>query len=317
MRNFILIPNIVVEGANAISSPFTVGFPAMTAWLGSVHALQRKLREKGYEDVVLDKCAVSCHSFDLRSYKDKGEFNSHLMGKRLPINKDGKLASFMVEGTCDLEVSLLIEYHTLNGEKVESFLEDISKIMKFKMNLAAGNVKSFNRIQFIHFDEDEDEEVQLKPILSKLMLGHVLIERRDLVEQNMNNGMDALDAVLDPLKVISQPMYVESKNQHELQGENHVEVYAHDESKEKEQKVVWTYTTKQPGWIVPIAVGFKGISPLGKAINQRDQNTEHRFAESVVTLGEFVMPFRIQSLDQMLWRYDIDQANDLYLCINN
>lgn len=317
MRSFILIPNIVIEGANAISSPFTVGFPAMTAWLGSVHALQRKLRKKGYEDIVLDKCAVSCHAFDLHSYKDKGEFNSHLIGKRLPINKDGKLASFMVEGTCDLEVSLLIEYHNLNGEKVESFLEDINKIVQFKMNMASGSVKSLNRVQFIHFDEDEDEEVQLKPILRKLMLGHVLIERRDLVEQNMNSGMDALDAVLDPLKVVSQAMYVESKKEHEPQDKDHVEGNTHDESKEKARKVVWTYSTKQPGWIVPIAVGFKGISPLGKAINQRDQNTEHRFAESVVTLGEFVMPFRIESLDQMLWRYDIDQANDLYLCINN
>ncbi|QIC72092.1 MULTISPECIES: type I-F CRISPR-associated protein Csy2 [Acinetobacter] len=313
MRSFILIPNIVIEGANAISSPFTVGFPAMTAWLGSVHALQRKLREKGYENIVLDKCAVSCHSFDLRSYKDKGEFNSHLKGKRLPVNKDGKLASFVVEGTCDLEVSLLIEYHNLNGEEVESFLEDIGKIMKFKMNLASGSVKSLNQIQFIHFDEDEDEEVQLKPLLRKLMLGHVLIERRDLVEQNMNSGMDALDAVLDPLKVISQARYVETQKDQEPQAERG----ENDETKAKERKVVWTYTTKQPGWIIPIAVGFKGISPLGKALKQRDQNTEHRFAESLVTLGEFVMPFRIESLDQMLWRYDIDQANDLYLCLNN
>lgn len=149
------------------------------------------------------------------------------------------------------------------------------------------------------------------------MLGHVLIERRDLVEQNMNSGMDALDAVLDPLKVVSQAVYVESQKEHEPQDEGHVEGNTHDESKEKARKGVWSYSTKQPGWIVPIAVGFKGISPLRKAINQRDQNTEHRFAESVVTLGEFVMPFRIESLDQMLWRYDIDQANDLYLCINN
>mgnify|MGYP000219822349 CR=1 FL=1 len=33
------------------------------------------------------------------------------------------------------------------------------------------------------------------------MLGHVLIERRDLIIESMNQGKDALDSVLDYLKV--------------------------------------------------------------------------------------------------------------------
>ncbi|WP_415735253.1 type I-F CRISPR-associated protein Csy2, partial [Legionella pneumophila] len=41
--NLILLPSIRVQNANALSSPFTIGFPAMTGWLGGVHALQRKL----------------------------------------------------------------------------------------------------------------------------------------------------------------------------------------------------------------------------------------------------------------------------------
>ncbi|MCP0917976.1 type I-F CRISPR-associated protein Csy2 [Acinetobacter indicus] len=307
MRNFILVSNIAIQDANAISSPFSVGFPSMTAWLGAVHALQRNLRAKGYESLVLDKCAISCHSFDLRAYKDKSQFNSSLIGKKTPITKEGKLSSFVIEATCDLEVSLLIEYDNLSSEKVESLLDDIYQILMFKMNIAAGSVQRINKIQFINFDEDEDEDVQLKPILRKLMLGHVLIQRRDLVEQKMNEGMDALDAVLEHLKVVSRASYVEPKEDQESKESN----------SPKEPKVVWTTTRTQPGWLVPIAVGFKGISPLGKALNQRDQNTEHRFAESVVTLGEFVMPFRIENIDQMLWRYDVDQVNNLYICTNN
>lgn len=39
MRRFILISHLKIHNANAMSSPFTIGFPAMTAWLGVIHAL--------------------------------------------------------------------------------------------------------------------------------------------------------------------------------------------------------------------------------------------------------------------------------------
>ena len=67
---------------------------------------------------------------------------------------------------------------------------------------------------------------------------------------------------------------------------------------------------------MPIAVGFQGISELEQAKNQRDANTPHRFAESVLTLGEFVMPYRIEHIDQLLWKYHVDLENNLYLCQN-
>lgn len=104
------------------------------------------------------------------------------------------------------------------------------------------------------------------------MLGHVLIERRDLVIQSMQDGKDALDSVLDYLKV------------------------THSSIQDEDGKVTWTSKRKAQGWLVPIAVGFQGISELGHAKNQRDVNTLHRFAESVLTLGEFVMPYRLKVL---------------------
>ncbi|PUZ78445.1 type I-F CRISPR-associated protein Csy2, partial [Acinetobacter baumannii] len=57
MRHFLLIPHLKLHNANAMSSPYTIGFPAMTAWLGAVHALQRKLQTKDC-DVALTKVAV-------------------------------------------------------------------------------------------------------------------------------------------------------------------------------------------------------------------------------------------------------------------
>ncbi|MFM9587760.1 type I-F CRISPR-associated protein Csy2, partial [Streptomyces caniscabiei] len=60
--------------------------------------------------------------------------------------------------------------------------------------------------------------------------------------------------------------------------------------------------------------GFHGLTELGEAKNQRDPNTPHRFAESVVTLGEFKMPHSINSIDEILWRYQTKEQQNLYLC---
>ena len=67
MRRFLLIPHLKVHNANAMSSPYTIGFPAMTAWLGAVHALQRHLRLQGLNAVELIGAAVSCHRFNLQT----------------------------------------------------------------------------------------------------------------------------------------------------------------------------------------------------------------------------------------------------------
>ena len=290
MRHFLFIPHLQLHNANAMSSPYTVGFPAMTAWLGAVHALQRKLNQQGC-DLNLSKVAVSCHDFNLQTYKGRGDFVHSIVGTANPLDKDGNRPAFIEEARCHLDVSLLIEVESLSKKKREHLLEIVQGIVA-SMKFASGDVLSVKKCSVLDFDEDEDQEKQLRPILNKLMLGHVLIERRDLVLKSMQEGKDALDSVLDYLKV------------------------THSSTQDEEGKVTWTSKRKAQGWLVPIAVGFQGISELGQAKNQRDANTPHRFAESVLTLGQFVMPFRIESIDQLLWQYHVDLENDLYLCQN-
>ncbi len=55
IKRVLLLPHIKVNGANALSSPFTIGFPAMTAWLGAVHALQRKVNAEGLRNVKFER----------------------------------------------------------------------------------------------------------------------------------------------------------------------------------------------------------------------------------------------------------------------
>lgn len=291
MRNFLLIPHLKIQNANAMSSPYTIGFPAMTAWLGAVHALQRKLQAQGYTNIVLDKVAVSCHHFDLQTYKGRGDFVHSIVGTANPLDKDGSRPAFIEEARCHLEVSLLIECQNLDPDEEKQLLADIQNLI-LSMKFASGDVLAVKNCSLQYFDEDGDQNQQLKPLLNKLMLGHVLIERRDLVIESMNEGKDALDAVLDYLKV------------------------THSSIQNEDGKVTWSSKRKTTGWLVPIVVGFQGISELGQAKNQRDANTPHRFAESVITLGEFIMPYRIESMDQLLWQYHVDLENNLYLCQN-
>ncbi|WP_151816278.1 type I-F CRISPR-associated protein Csy2 [Acinetobacter soli] len=290
MRRFILIPHLKIHNANAMSSPYSIGFPAMTAWLGAMHALQRKLNTKGH-DIELTRLAVSCHDFNLQTHKGQNDFVHSIIGTANPLDKDGSRPAFIEEARCHLEVSLLIEVDNLGKKQREGLLTILPEIIN-SMKFAGGDVLAVYDQQILDFDEDGYKDQELKPILNKLMLGHVLIERRDLVIQSMQEGQDALDAILDYLKV------------------------THNSQIDENGKVKWLSSRKEKGWLVPIAVGFQGISELGIAKNQRDAHTPHRFAEAVLTLGEFVMPYRIQSIDQLLWQYHVDLENNLYLCQN-
>jgi CRISPR-associated protein Csy2 len=290
MRRFLLIPHIKIHNANAMSSPYTIGFPAMTAWLGAVHALQRHVQQQGFSDVSFLNVGVSCHAFDLQTYKGRGDFVSSIIGTSNPLDKDGNRPAFIEEARCHLTVSLLVEYEGLDPDDLNSFNQVVDNQLH-RMKIASGDILSARPVEALSLNEDEPSE--LRKIANKLMLGHVLIERRDLMIKSINPEKDALDALLDHLKLM------------------------HRAKQDEDGHVTWTSQRLAKGWLVPIAVGFQGISDLAIAQNQRDSTTLHRFAESVITLGEFVMPYRINDLDQMLWHYHVDQSQNLYLCQTN
>jgi CRISPR-associated protein Csy2 len=288
MRQFALIRHLKLHNANAISSPYSIGFPAMTAWLGAVHALQRQLQQQAFfANVQLSSIAVSCHSLDVQTHKGAGDYVHSIIGTANPLTKQGERSAFIEEARCHLEVSLLIEFSGVSADHLDAFTLAIEHCVQ-RMKFASGDVLSCRGVECLSVNEDEPSSI--KKICNKLMLGHVLVERRDFVANKMQAGQDALDALLDYLKITQQS------------------------SKDDHGNLSWRNSRLTKGWLVPIAVGFQGISALGVAQQQRDANTPHRFAESVVTLGEFVMPYRIEDLDDMLWHYHVDPEKDLYLC---
>lgn len=292
MNRFLIIPRLKIHNANALSSPYTIGFPAMTAWLGGVHALQRKLGAGQFKELRFTRAAVACHQLDLQTYKGHGDYVHSIVGTGNPLDKTGQRPSFIEEARCHLNVTLAIECQGVNMPDKDDFLAAVTRQLN-TLKLAGGDILSFNQPEFLSIDGD----IELAKLTRKLMPGYVLQERRDLMVSAMQDGHYAIDALLDYLKVShrSEPVVA-------ADGENP----ALDKAK-------WTAQRKTGGWLVPIATGFHGISELGNAENQRDQDTPHRFAESLVTLGEFVMPYRIKRLDDLLWHSHYDAANNLYL----
>lgn len=284
--NVLILPHLKIHNANALSSPFTVGFPAMTAWLGFVHALEHKLSQAGLSDLMLHSTAVVSHRCDVQTHKGEGDFVHSIIGTANPLDKDGSRSAFIEEARCHLDVSLVIEWSG-NEEQVQQpeFTEQLQAVIA-TMKVAGGDVLAVGKpsVKSVITEDDTGR------VLRQLMPGYVLIERRDLMIDAMQQGDDAIDALL-----------------------GYLTVHHHCEQLE-DQSVVWHSQRKTSGWIVPIATGFQGISPLGEAKNQRDPSVPHRFAESVVTLGEFVMVHKIKHLDDILWQYHPDLENDLYLC---
>ncbi|WP_121628845.1 type I-F CRISPR-associated protein Csy2 [Poseidonibacter antarcticus] len=287
IRQLLLIPHIKIHNANALSSPFTIGFPAMTAWLGATHALQRKLNNDGFKSLVFKATGVLSHNADLQTFKGVGDYVHSIVGTGNPLDKNGNRPSFIEEARIHLEVSLVIELEGLEKIDEERFLERVYHYLLGHMKMASGDIFSFKKPILTRLDDEIED--QLIHFRKKLMPSYAIVERKDLMIEAMHSGADAVDAMLDYLSL-------------------------HHSCTKDDEKVLWNSERKVSGWIVPIAVGFQGISPIGKAKNQRDVNTPHRFAESVVTLGEFKMPYKITSIDEILWRYSYDEEESLYLC---
>lgn len=288
-QDYLLIPKLRIHNANALSSPYTIGFPAMTAWLGAVHALQRYLQRHDFEDIQLKSVGVVCHDYDLQTYKGANDYVHSIIGTGNPLDKSGKRPSFIEEARIHLTVSLLIEIDDLGFTDFDELTNAVDSCIRGNMKMAGGDILSSNwesQPELVNIETVESE----RKLLRRMMPGYCLVERLDLMQEAMAEGQDAIDALLDYLKV------------------------THQSDLDEKDRVSWVSSRKEKGWIVPIATGFHGISDVGVAEQQRDPDTPHRFAESVITLGEFVMPYRLSGLRQFLWHYHVDADRNLYLC---
>lgn len=284
MGCYLLLSHVKVHNANAMSSSLTVGFPALTAFLGFSHQLERLANQKGFAN-RFTKVAVCSHDFNMQWHRNPEDEFYSFIGTANPLTQDGKRASFIEEPRCDMDVSLLIESTDVISAKLLAWLKETVKTMK----LAGGDVLDVGDASVFASSYEALTDEEFRRLKRKVMPGYWLVERSDLVQNGMEQGLDAMTALLQVLKVICTIT---------KQGQ---------EEERQWQKLV-------PGWIVPISVGFHGLTPCHYAINQRDKTKEHRFAEAIVTLGEFKMAHRVSSLREILWGYTYQSEKNLYLC---
>ena len=292
MNSYLVIRRMDVTEASMDTCPIINGFPGIPAIMGFVHALQRKLQTQ-HPGILFSRAGVACHSF-IPGVHNTGGGTKLALSKHPPylakhVEKDtqGNLKGvpFIEEGKSDMQVSLIIE---INSQSVhlKQLQQDVLDLLP-NLRFAGGTIWGAGDIVCQNCNEETDE----KRILRQLMPGFVLIERRELLEESMQDGSDALDGLLDHLEVSR----VEDEN---------------------EQTVSWHRKSEEPGWLVPVAVGYRSISGTDWVENQRDPDCPHCFAENVVTLGEFVLPVRLTGLAEALWQTSVNKDFGLYVYTN-
>ncbi|MET1254828.1 type I-F CRISPR-associated protein Csy2 [Aliikangiella maris] len=298
MEGIIVIRNIMVENANAIAGQ-TWGFPAISNFLGYVHALQRKLStltESDFSNLKLNGCGVICHQSQVHAYQASGYSEYVFSLTRNPLTKEAKSPSFVEEGRMHMTVSLVIgidEFPDLSELEIQQ-LEQKVKSFAVTQRLAGGTITGLTSVKIKEIpDGSEKQEQQANFWLRTLLPGFALVNRTDLLVEHSKRFAESktpqLDAWLDAASL-------------NFDLDNQIK------------------TKPYSGWIKPIAIGFNAISPLYKAgeiAKCRDETTPVQFVENIYSLGEWLSPHRIKKFEDIMWYYQTDLEKGTYLCQNN
>lgn len=289
MSSLILLRRIKVENANAIAG-LTYGFPAITHFLGFSHALSRRLTET--QGLSIDGCAVVSHEHQIHAHTSGRDFQFALT--RNPLTRDAKTASFNEEGRMHLTVSLLLECHgeIPNGEYGQRDLTAFLSRVCPTLRLAGGVIVDIQGISVMPMPASDSEMCRLQ---WQLMPGFALRDRSGWLGEHhqtlLENDPEAtlLDAWLD---------FAALKMQAEMPEEAEMCEGA---------PAWWQYVPKpNPGYLVPLLTGYQRISELyapGVVAQARDTQTPFAFTEAVYGVGEWCGLHRIQSLEEIFWRY--------------
>jgi CRISPR-associated protein Csy2 len=303
----LMLPRLQVQNANAISGPLSWGFPAPTAFTGFAHALERRFRaelQEGFAGI-----GIVCHRFEPQVYRPAGKRTQVFSLTRNPLDRE-KTAAIVEEGRAHLEVSLLIginDYKTDN--EGACFAEDVMDAVQ-GMRLAGGSILPQRRgkryaAQWLPWASDLEGQTEgFQKLRRRLLPGFALVQREDRLSERLSQlrehtpGASALDALMDLCRLNIEPDIPDPDNPEAMH---------------------WGLR-KTAGWLVPVPVGYGALSLLygaGEVANARDENTPFRFVESLYSLGEWIGPHRLSTLEQLLWHASADTESGIYRCINH
>lgn len=334
----LILPRLQVQNANAISSPLTWGFPSPTAFLGFVHSLERRLSTRHGQ--VFNGVGIVCHDFRPQTFRPNRRNHLIFTQSRNPVYLKRDAAKFIAEGTpaaiveegrAHLEVSLVISLSNGFDEELEGqdFAEETYKTA-LGMRLAGGSLIPSRRAKpprpawLAWPDAMEDQRKVFSRLRRRLLPGFALVLRSDLLgervvelEKESGGPVSALDALLDLTRLNHHPVRTTTIDEEDT-ASSHNRSGPNASGRAADSGVDWQ-VEKRPGWLVPLPIGYAGISPLyapGEVAAARDMSTPFRFVESLYSLGQWIGPHRLANLGQLLWYSTADPENGLYRCTN-
>ena len=300
LNYYLFFDHVKIHNANAISSPLTYGFPAISGFVGAIHALNRKIEST--DPIYLDGVLIACHECDVQVYRPNDYSDYTFRLTRNPVAKNGDTRAIIEEGRVHLDVSLLIEVKIENFEALydddqkNEFVNQMKQKL-YQQRIASGHVLEIGDAKLIPSDASDETLANL------LLPAFVLVEaQQDLQEitaelQQQDPNATALDALIETAML-------------------------HHHPQEKEH---WQTTSVKQGrgWLVPIPLGYQAISPLfaaGKLQEARSNEHQSQFVECIYGLGKWVFPLRLkENLSQAFWRYQCStlQSNGAEIYIIN
>lgn len=319
----LVLPRLRVQNANAISSPLTWGFPAITAFTGLMTALARRLGPQA--GIRFNGVGVVCHGFEAQV--TQGGYTRSFSLTRNPVLQDGSTAAIVEEGRVHLDITLVLAVeleHRYQDDHLRAQLAADIGTLVAGMRIAGGSVMPPLPGQFqrpprpqlpLLAAEGELRAQQFRRLRRRWLPGFALVLRDDVLQARWNElradqpEATLLDAWLDLSRL----------NHHATRpAPESVEDAAKDSPAAGPDVADWAIA-RRPGWLVPMPVGFAALSalhPPGSVAGARDGRVPFQFVESVYSIGQWISPHRLNDLGDLLWRTEHDPASGLYRCVN-
>jgi CRISPR-associated protein Csy2 len=316
-KALLVLPRLRVQNANAVSSPMTWGFPAITAFTGLMTALERRLGRNG--GIAFYGVGVVCHGIEPQVTRNGYTRSFRLT--RNPVLQDGSTAAIVEEGRTHLDLTLIFDVElvsSLLGETERQHLAAQIGDVIAGMRIAGGSVvppipgtlRQAPRPYLVLMPDDSDAcRKQFRRLSRRWLPGFALVSRDDLLQARLVElQQDMPEAtLLDALLDLSRLNY-RAIRQQKAEGTT---ANAIDD-------VAWAADTR-PGWIVPIPVGFAALGPLhapGTVAGARNPTLRFAFVESVYSMGQWISPHRLNTANDLLWHTFHDSGSGLYRCVN-
>jgi CRISPR-associated protein Csy2 len=333
------LPRLRVQNANAISSPLTWGFPAITAFTGFMTALARRLGPEA--GIAFQGVGVICHGFEAQV--THGGYTRSFALTRNPVLADGSTAAIVEEGRVHLDITLVLQ-----ADLAHRYLDDNARAelaahighLVAGMRLAGGSVMPPLPGQFqrpprprlsLLAGQADDRASQFKRMRRRWLPGFALVLRDDLLQthwaelQTCQPQATLLDAWLDLSRINHratrrQPDLASAASTAAMPAPVTSATQATEATEAAPAIPADWATDSRPGWLVPIPVGFAALSELhapGTVAGARDPAVHFQFVESVYAIGQWISPHRLQDTQDLLWHTSHDAASGLYRCINH